>query len=496
MKNCLIARGFTVRLQTISLLVLLALFAFTAPVQAQDDANSADQSAVVQQILADVNQARSDYGLPPLAANDALMQAAQRHVDDVIANGNWGHYGSDGSNVQMRVARVGYGSSSVSENWVAVSSPEQAIVWWMNDWIHRVNILGGHWDEIGVGAGIASNGFWIFVTDFGNPDGGPPVYVTSSPQGDAGDAQMVMSVPTGGMDYTVEPGDTLLGIAIGYGLDWQDVAIANNMGEEDLLQIGETLRLPSIGGIGGPVEDTTNAVAGKQRYMVVAGDTLFTIALRYDIAWEEIAAVNGLREFDLLQIGQEITLPASLDEEDNASEAAQEATASSEITAISEATASSEDAAAKSASPATVEIVGDRLSGESAPGQPFDKQRYTVRAGDTPLAIALSHSVALDDLLRANDLGEDDFLQIGQTLVMPGAEESSDAGNAAEADLAPSAAAQVTQAAAETQKYTIREGDTVFAVAIRLGVDWQAMLRANNLSEQSLLQPGQILVIP
>jgi LysM repeat protein len=507
MKNCLIAHGFTVRLQTISLLVLLALFAFAAPVQAQDNADPADQSAVVQQILADVNQARSDYGLPPLAANDALMQAAQRHVDDVIANGNWGHYGSDGSNVQMRVARVGYGSSSVSENWVAVSSPDQAIVWWMNDWIHRVNILGGHWDEIGVGAGIASNGFWIFVTDFGNPDGGPPVYVTSAAQGNADDAQMVATVPAGGMDYTVEPGDTLLGIAIRYGLDWQDIAIANNMGEEDLLQIGEMLRLPSIGGIGGPMEDATNAVAGKQRYMVIAGDTLFTIALRYDIAWEEIAAVNGLREFDLLQIGQEIALPASLDEEENAPEAAQEATGSSEITGSSEATGSSEitgnseGAAAKSASPVPGELAGDQLRSESAPSQsapsqPPDKQRYTVRAGDTPLAIALSHSVALDDLLRANDLGEDDFLQIGQTLVMPDAEENDPAGNAAATDMTPSAAAQVTQASVEAQEYTIREGDTVFAVAIRLGVDWQAMLRANNLNEQSLLQPGQILVIP
>ena len=64
-----------------------------------------------------------------------LNVAAQNHVDDVIANGNWGHYGSDGSNVRQRAARVGYSTSSVSENWVAVSDPGQAIGWWMNDWI-------------------------------------------------------------------------------------------------------------------------------------------------------------------------------------------------------------------------------------------------------------------------------------------------------------------------------------------------------------------------
>ncbi|MFN3333115.1 MAG: CAP domain-containing protein, partial [Caldilinea sp.] len=153
-------------MQTIVLLVLAASLLLATPARAQEGGVSLDPAA--QQIFNDVNQARIDHGLPPLSLNAELTLAAQRHVDDIIANGNWGHYGSDGSNVRTRAARAGYGSSSVSENWVAVASPERAIVWWMNDWIHRVNILGGHWDDIGVGAGVAPNGFYIFVTDFGN----------------------------------------------------------------------------------------------------------------------------------------------------------------------------------------------------------------------------------------------------------------------------------------------------------------------------------------
>ena len=474
--------GFTVRLQTISLLALFAVFAFIAPAHAQDGGNSGDPNAAAQQILADVNQARIDNGLPPLAVNDALMAAAQRHVEDVITNGNWGHYGSDGSNVQMRVARTGYGSSSVSENWVAVSSPDQAIVWWMNDWIHRVNILGGHWDEVGVGAGMASNGFWIFVTDFGNPDGGPPVYLAAASGGNDADATFVSSVPPGGMDYTVEPGDTLLGVAIRYGLDWQDIAIANAMTENDLLQIGQVLRLPSIGGIGGAVETTTTgAVAGKQRYTVSAGDTLFTIALRYHIAWEEIAAVNGLQEFDLLQIGQEIALPASLDETNEAVDTAENTEATETPTEEETNAAAQEDQADASDSG----FVSDRLR-STPPSNTAAPTRYTVRSGDTPLGIALSHNVALDDLLRANGLAENDFLQIGQTLEIPGAGE----------DASAAAAETTTGVQAEVQEYTVRPGDTIFAIAIRLDVDWQVMLRLNDLSEQSLLQPGQVLVIP
>ena len=109
-----------------------------------------------------------------------------------------------------------------------------------------------------------------------------------------------------------------------------------------------------------------------------------------------------------------------------------------------------------------------------------------MRSGDTPLGIALSHNVALDDLLRANGLAENDFLQIGQTLEIPGAGE----------DASAAAAETTTGVQAEVQEYTVRPGDTIFAIAIRLDVDWQVMLRLNDLSEQSLLQPGQVLVIP
>lgn len=461
MKNREFSGGFTVRLQTISLLALFVSLLFIAPAYAQDEGNI-DRQAAAQQILADVNQARIDNGLPPLTVNEALTLAAQRHVDDVIANGNWGHYGSDGSNVQVRVARAGYGASAVSENWVAVSRPEQAIVWWMNDWIHRVNILGGHWDEIGVGAGVAPNGYWVFVTDFGDPDGGPPVYVAAA--GDRNAAPVVQSVPAGGLDYAVQPGDTLLGIAIRYGLDWQDLAIANNLGEYDLLQIGQVLHVPSIDGIGGPVAETINAaVAGKQRYTVAAGDTLFTIALRYNITWQELAAINGLQEFDLLQIGQEIALPASLDEDSSAASDGEE-------------TAGDETAAD---SPQMVETT-DGFEGNRQ--HKSGVHSYTVRAGDTPLGIALSHGATLDALLSANGLTTSDFLQIGQVLTIPGEEEAS----------SPAAAESVAPAST----YTVQQGDTVFAIASRLGVDWQEMLRINKLTEQSLLQPGQMLTVP
>ncbi len=486
MKTCVTSRGFIVRLQTIVLLVLFIALIHVTPAQAQDGGVSLSPAA--QQILNDVNQARIDHGLPPLALNAELTLAAQRHVDDIIANGNWGHYGSDGSNVRMRTARAGYGSSSVSENWVAVASPERAIIWWMNDWIHRVNILGEHWDDIGVGAGVARNGFYIFVTDFGNADGSPPVYVTSSPasgRSASTTSVAVERVPPGGMDYTIVAGDTLLGIAYRYGLDWQDIAIANNMGENDLLRIGQVLRLPSIGGVGGPVEASSGVIAGKQRYTVSAGDTLVSIGLRYGITWQELAAVNGLSEFSLLQIGQELALPASLDTTEETETAAETVAETEPVAATTAGTVTSSSATAS-------QFTANRQSSPTTDAPTTEaptRREYTVRSGDTPLAIALSHKISLQELYRANNLNDRSYLQIGQVLVIPG-------NGDAESASAGSATAPASPPAQEQQTYTVRAGDTVFAVALRLGVDWQEMLRVNNLTERSLLQPGQTLIVP
>lgn len=483
MKKCTKVYELMRHLQAIALPLLLVLSCTTAPVSAQDGDPTTALGVEAAQILADVNQARLDHGLPALPLNLALTQAAQAHVDDIIASGRWGHYGSDGSNVQMRTARAGYGSSWVSENWVAVSSTEQAIVWWMNDWIHRVNILSAHWDEIGVGAGSAPNGYWIFVTDFGNSDGSAPQYASSPTDLPTNTNLPVERVPSGGMDYTVVPGDTLLGIAIRHGLDWQDIAVANNLDEDDLLQIGDTLRLPSIDGAGEPAaEKSVENVAppGQQRYTIATGDTLSKIALRHGVTWQQIAAANDMDGSDLLRVGQEIVVPTSLDR-----------LVSSPLDAAAEDTegpagenpASTDSQPGNTPSDSRFTDSPLHQDGQSAVHKAIvERVEYHVRAGDTLLGIALRLNVTVDDLVGANAIREQDLLQIGQVLVVPGT------GEAASASLASEIAA--------ASMYTVRAGDTIFGISLQLGVDWQTILAANGLNKHSILQPGQRLVIP
>lgn len=480
-----------------SVLVLLCtlniVFTSWSPAAAQDSAFSSP----ADQILNDVNQARIDNGLPPLAVSPLLMEAAQRHVDDIVANGNWGHYGSDGSNIQLRVARVGYPSSSVSENWVAVSDPSQAIGWWMNDWIHRVNILEPRWDEIGVGAAQAGNGFWILVTDFGNIDGGamPPV-VESAPvtQLTAGNDISAQAIPENG-EYAIQGGDTLMGIAIRFGLDWQDIALANDMSENELLQIGRVIRLPIPNGGGSTAE--TGASAGKQVHVVRTGETLWTISARYQVAWQDIAAVNDLSESDFLQIGQELKLPASLDEpEEQPAEEPAEEPVQEDVAAAEE-----QPVAALTANPANEEIRFVQQSQKSV-----TQATYTVKSGDTLLAIAINQKVSWQQLAEVNDLSEDSFLQIGQELRLPPAPDTvpvplAEIKAAAKVPAAgsstdSSASSSFDGGSALARVHSVKAGDTVYGIALQYGVDWEELLRFNGLQEDSLLQLGQELRLP
>ena len=135
-------------------------------------------------------------------------------------------------------------------------------------------------------------------------------------------------------------------------------------------------------------------------------------------------------------------------------------------------------------------FTSDRLRGDPHPASSeasAERAEYSVRAGDTMLGIALRLNVSVDDLLDANGITENDFLQIGQVLTVPGSDGE-------EAVAAP--VAGETSAEAASAEYTVRAGDTFFGIGLRLGVDWQDIVAANGLSERSILQPGQTLVIP
>lgn len=96
------------------------------------------------------------------------------------------------------------------------------------------------------------------------------------------------------IEYTVQPGDTLSGIADTYGTTYQKIAADNGIANPNLIYPGQVLKIYIDGG-GAP---------GEQYYTVVSGDTLSGIAARYGTTWQWLAEVNGIANPNLIYPGQ------------------------------------------------------------------------------------------------------------------------------------------------------------------------------------------------
>ena len=434
-----------------------------------------------QQILDAINAARAENGLAPLVTNALLSQAAQGHVDDMINNYVYGHYGSDGSTVHMRVARTGYSSTPwVSENWVSASSPAGAMRWWMGDYIHRVNILTPRWVEVGIGVGIRGSEM-IFVTVFsagGGANSDTAAIAAASEQAqEAAPPPSVrieqVNVPPEGLDYTVSGGDTLLGIGLRYGLPWERIAEANGMDERTLLQIGQTLRIPGSGVAAAPPAPAVPT----EDYVVQPNDTLYSIAASRGMYWDEVASVNGFGDSTILQIGQVIQVP------------------------IVEAVVADAPSNASTMLVTTRREVVGPITPEQSP-EKFDN--YSLKNFDPagpetqPLVttagiggpISDGTTVEVTQIAMAQSEGSGATSAVLEAHAAAAAEESQEA----EVSYAQASTAEVSTAAvaAETM-YTVQAGDTIISIAMANGLEWGALLTLNGMDENSLLQPGQII---
>lgn len=135
--------------------------------------------------------------------------------------------------------------------------------------------------------------------------------------------------------YLVQPGDSLYAIAIRNGFSLEEVRAANPdlVGEAPILQIGQQINLPGCegettpeatagGNIVEPVPVDPNAAtpapdappgeigAGGQTYTVRAGDTLYTIAIRFGTTVQALIEANNLANPNALSIGQVLIIPS------------------------------------------------------------------------------------------------------------------------------------------------------------------------------------------
>lgn len=104
--------------------------------------------------------------------------------------------------------------------------------------------------------------------------------------------------------HAVEQGETLLSIALEYGVSVEEIQQANGLTSE-LIRVGDELTIPILrensAGIAGPSSNFT--------YTVEQGDTLISIALKFGSTVEDIQATNNLAANALIRPGDQLLIP-------------------------------------------------------------------------------------------------------------------------------------------------------------------------------------------
>lgn len=257
-----------------------------------------------------------------------------------------------------------------------------------------------------------------------------------------------------------------------------------------------------------PVKDPVveiKPVAATTPYTIVKGDTISEVAVRYGLRWQDVLAVNPGVSPKRLRIGQVIQLPGQVD-------------LSRHVAPVRKYTAP-KATAPKTSAPKISKAV-------SGPGT-----LYVVKSGDTLGGIAYRHGVKVDAIRKANNL-TGDMIRLNQKLTIPGAKKSpakvatetvkkpeptnpevvpapvadtnSTTGTTENLVTPPPApitddpvvtTPPVPEPAANTQTYTVKEGEDLYAVAIRWGVSPSDLKALNNLTTTDL-KAGMVLQIP
>jgi LysM repeat protein len=114
-----------------------------------------------------------------------------------------------------------------------------------------------------------------------------------------------------GGTYVVRSGDTLNSIAARYGVSPSTLARTNGISNPNRIYIGQRLVIP---GSAAPVAQARPAVAassGGGIYIVRAGDTLARIAARYGTTVSKLMALNGIRNPNVIWVGQRLRVSGS-----------------------------------------------------------------------------------------------------------------------------------------------------------------------------------------
>ena len=211
--------------------------------------------------------------------------------------------------------------------------------------------------------------------------------------------------------YIVKSGDSLYSIARKYNTTADELKRLNNL-SSNVLSIGQVLKIPSS-----ESNNTGSNTGTTNTYVVKSGDSLYSIARKYNTTVDELKRLNNLSS-NVLSIGQVLKIPSS--ESNN---------------------------------------MGSSTGTTNT---------YVVKSGDSLYSIARKYNTTVDEIKSLNNLTSN-LLSIGQVLKIP--------------------------SGSSTNTYVVKSGDNLYSIARKYQITVNELKKLNNLSS-NLLSIGQVLKVP
>ena len=225
-----------------------------------------------------------------------------------------------------------------------------------------------------------------------------------------------------------------------------------------------------------PLGSNNNSGTGST-YTVQRGDTLYSIARKFNTSVDELKKINNL-ESNTLQVGQILRVSfASLP--DNGKDGVYVVQRGDTLYAIaSRFNLSVDELKRLNNLNSNTLYVGQELIVKETPSSDLDNFiTYTVKRGDSLWKIANDYNVSVSDLISFNNLSNP-MLTIGQTLLIPKIDSSTP-----------------TLPDNTTTTYTVVKGDSLFSIAKEFNTSVKALKELNNLTS-NLLTIGQQILVP
>lgn len=162
------------------------------------------------------------------------------------------------------------------------------------------NAAAWQWTDNGLGMNVDTSYDFDEAFTVGSPNSG---VVPTTPIPAPNPVEHVGHPATG--TYTVQPGDTLSGIAAKFGTTYQNLAAINGIGDPNQIFPGQVLKV-------------TGTASQESTYYVQDGDTLSAIATKFGTTISNLASINHISNPNVIYVGQKIYVGEATQGQSNA----------------------------------------------------------------------------------------------------------------------------------------------------------------------------------